>query len=72
MLFKKLTQHNPGCLKEVHSQYVSYEELNRAELRVMGTLFERIDHRELPHLNFSRFRRNVLELCQEELPSLMS
>lgn len=65
MLFDKLIKHNPASLKEVRSRYVSYESLTKGELRVVGKFFEKIDPKELSHLNCERFKYNILSICKE-------
>lgn len=36
----------------------------------MGVLFEKIDHKELNHLNYGNFRSNALKYCWKELEIL--
>jgi len=50
-------------MKELHSQYVSYQLLEREELHFMGVLFEKIDHKELNNLNFTNFKASALKYC---------
>jgi len=66
-LYKKLTLNNPQGVEELHSQYVSYQKLGREELLFMGSLFEKIDHKELNHLNFNSFKKNSVKYCLKEL-----
>jgi hypothetical protein len=37
----------------------------------MGVLFEKIDHKELNHLNFTNFKANSLKYCWKELEGLV-
>ena len=69
-LFRKLTQNNPPHMKELHSQYVSYQQLAREELHFMGVLFEKIDHKELNNLDYDNFRSNSLKYCWAELEAM--
>ena len=44
ILFEKMTRNNPDKGGILDSQYVSYEELTKEELLLMGVLFEKMDH----------------------------
>lgn len=65
-----MTLSNPAEVKNLDSQYVSYEELIREELLLMGVLFEKLDHKELNHLDFGSFQHNAVKHCWKELQEL--
>lgn len=58
-----MTYKNPSEVEKLDSQYVSYQELTKEELVLMGSLFEKIDHKNLSNLDFGQFKLNVAKYC---------
>ena len=70
MLFDKMTSKNPYSVNKLDSQYVSYQQLTKEELLLMGALFQKMDHSQLNNLEFNHFKFNAFKYCQTQLEDL--